>query len=374
MKYSLIVLTLFAIFTTTAPAQIKLTGNVVEFIDAKTVVVEMPSGRIKVELQGIDVPEPQQVLHALVSEHVRKMLVGKSVEVQTNGFSQGKTTGKLTLNGVDVSQQLLRDGAAWHLPAAMSGQSQNEFAVYAEAESLAKKEKRGVWSIAGLKPGWQIRAEVDQARRDAAEASRRSRPAPVGVDTYHTDTRRVAANTSSSASSGNRSQMDAWVSVFAGVGKEGPGIRTINDPNGRYNVVFTSSVVTDFSATGQKEKLEVAAGFVTVTAYNGAKLSMHLIAFRAIASDFRFPMNKTRMTAVIDGKAIPLGAPMTKCAKGMIGGGEVASEEIMYFRTSAATLGKMGKANKVEFRINKLSGMLPAEARDLFRQLAEATN
>jgi hypothetical protein len=167
--------------------------------------------------------------------------------------------------------------------------------------------------------------------------------------------------------------MDQWVSVFAGVGKEGPGIRTFNDPNGRYNVVFTSSVVTDFSAGGQKERLEVAAGYVTVTTYNGSKVSLHLIAFRAIAENFRFPTGKTRMTAVVDNQVIPLGTPVTRRAQGLIGG-EVASEELMYFKTSPATLRKIGKAKKVEFRINKLSGTLPAEARDLFRQLADATN
>jgi endonuclease YncB( thermonuclease family) len=370
MKYSLILLALLAFCTTTAFAQIRAVGNVVEFVDAKTVVVEMSTGRIKVELQYIDVPEPQQTLHALVSEHVRKMLLGKLVEIQTNSFYQGKATAKVSLNGVDISQQLLRDGAAWHVPAAKSGQLRDEFEVYAGAESLAKKEKRGVWSIPDLKPGWQIRAEDEQARREAEESRRSSRPTQVGVGAFRTDTRRVAANTSSPSA---RSQMDQWVSVFAGVGKEGPGIRTFNDPNGRYNVVFTSSVVTDFSAGGQKERLEVAAGYVTVTAYNGSKVSLHLIAFRAIAENFRFPTGKTRMTAVVDNQVIPLGTPVTRRAQGLIGG-EVASEELMYFKTSPATLRKIGKAKKAEFRINKLSGTLPAEARDLFRQLADATN
>ena len=370
MKNSLILITLLAICATTGLAQIKSVGNVVEFVDAKTVVVEISSGRIKVELQYIDVPEPQQTMHALVSEHVRKMLLGKSVEIQANTFYKGKATARLSLNGVDVSQQLLRDGAAWHLPVAMSGQLRDEFAIYAEAEALAKKEKRGVWSIPDLKPGWQIRAEDEQARRDAEQARRLSRPTQVGVGAFQTDTRKIAATTSSPS---GRSQMDQWVSVFAGVGKDGPGIRTINDPNGRYNVVFTSSVVTDFSAGGQKERLEVAAGYVTVTAYNGAKISMHLIAFRAIAENFRFPNSKTRMTAVVDSQVIPLGTPMTRRAQGLIGG-EVASEELMYFKVSPATLRKIGKAKKVEFRINKLSGTLPAEARDLFRQLADATN
>ncbi len=368
---ALLLLTLFAFCFSSAAAQIKMTGDVVEFVDAKTVIVQVPAGRLTVELQYIDVPEPQQALHTLVSNHVRQMLLGKAVEIQTKGFNDGKATSKLFLGGVDVSQQLLRDGAAWHMPSNMSGQSSVEFSAYAEAESLAKKEKRGVWSIPNLRPGWQLRAEDAQAKREAEDAARRDRKTLVGVSEYRTDTRGGGASSASSTST--RSQMDAWVSVFAGAGKEGPGIRTYNDPNGRAQTLFTSSVVVDFSSPGQKEKLEVAAGHVTLTTYTGARIGVHLIAFRAIAQDFRFSTTKTQMTALIDGKAVNLGVPFTRRAQGMIGGGEVASEEVMYFKTSAATLRSISKAKKVELRINRLSGTLPAESRDLFGQLADAT-
>ncbi len=68
----------------------------------------------------------------------------------------------MLLNGVDVSQQMLRNGAAWHLAIEMSGQSQDEFGTYAESESLARQEKRGVWSVAGMEPAWQFRAKAKQ--------------------------------------------------------------------------------------------------------------------------------------------------------------------------------------------------------------------
>ena len=380
MKYSLlgvnglIAATLIALCAATGCAQIKNGGNVIELVDAKTVVVQVPSGRLTVELQYIDVPEPQQTLHKIVTEHVRNMLVGKSVEIQTKGLNGGKAISKVLLNGNDVSQQLLRDGAAWHMPVQMSGQSPSEFSTYAEAESLAKKEKRGVWSIPNLKPGWQIRAEDEQARSDAEEAARRNRPTRVGVDQYRTDTRGASASTSSTSTPSTRSQMDAWVGVFAGAGKGGYGIQTYNDPNGRYSAVFTSSVLIEFNAGGQREKLECAAGHVTMTAYNGTKLSVHLLAFRAIAQEFRFSQTRTRMTALIDGQAVGFGVPFGSRAQGMIGGGEIASEEIMFFRTNAPTLRKLAKGKKVEFKINKLSSTVPDELRDLFRQLVDATS
>lgn len=152
-----------------ATAQLKTGGEVVDIVDGKTVVVAVPAGRVTVELQYIDVPEPGQSLHSVVKDHVRTLLVGKSVELHTKGLTRGKVSGKLILSGVDVSQQLLRNGAAWHLAFEMSGQNLDEFSVYAESESLARQEKRGVWSVAGLEPAWQFRAKAKQQAASAVQ-------------------------------------------------------------------------------------------------------------------------------------------------------------------------------------------------------------
>ena len=158
-------------------AQLRTGGQVVDVLDGKTVVVAVPTGRLTVELQGIDVPESGQALHDVVKGHVRTLLIGKSVELQTKGFTREKITGKLIVGGVDVSQQLLRDGAAWHLAIEASGQSQDEFGNYAESETLARNEKRGVWSIADLEPAWEYRARKQQA--DSSRPSTAAADVPV---------------------------------------------------------------------------------------------------------------------------------------------------------------------------------------------------
>ena len=145
-----------------AAAQLRTGGQVVDVVDGKTVIVTVPTGRVTVELQYIDVPEEGQSLHTVVKDHLRTLLVGKTVELHTKGLTRGKVSGKLLLNGVDVSQQMLRNGAAWHLAIDVSGQSEDEFGSYAESESLARQEKRGVWSVAGMEPAWQFRAKAKQ--------------------------------------------------------------------------------------------------------------------------------------------------------------------------------------------------------------------
>jgi len=152
--------TLLIAFTINASAQfLTLGGEVVEVIDGKTIVVASATGRVKVELQFIEVPEPEQQLHQTVKTHLEKMLMGKVVEYKPSVLHSDRTIGRVTHNGVDVSEQLLRDGAAWHVPLAVNTQSAPEKKIYADAETAAKNEKRGIWSIAGLKPPWEFRAQ-----------------------------------------------------------------------------------------------------------------------------------------------------------------------------------------------------------------------
>jgi endonuclease YncB( thermonuclease family) len=132
-----------------------LLGQVVEIIDGKTVVVQGAGGRINVELQFIDVPVAGEPMADTVKEHLRSLVEGKNVEYRIRNIQSDRTVGRLTVNALDVSQQMLRDGAAWHVPANLSGQDSNDFQLYATTEAAAKNEKRGVWSVPDLKPSWE---------------------------------------------------------------------------------------------------------------------------------------------------------------------------------------------------------------------------
>jgi hypothetical protein len=56
----------------------------------------------------------------------------------------------------------------------------------------------------------------------------------------------------------------------------------------------------------------------------------------------------------------------------MIGGGNVASGELMYFAANKTSIKRIANARNVEFRINNYSELVPAESRDLFNQVASA--
>lgn len=350
-------------------AQMRSGGEVVDVINGKTVVVAIPSGRLTIELQYIDVPEPAQALHAAINDHVRRLLIGKAVELETRGFARDRATARLILNGVDVSQQLLRDGAAWHIPIEVSGQSESEFETYAGFEALARQEKRGVWSITGLKPAWEIRAENEERRRAAEVAARGNKPTPVGVNQYRTDTRRGGIVPEAS----KRSQMDSWVSTLAFAREEGYGLHVYKDPNGRLEAIYTSPLIIEFSSSTGRERLECRAMYVSTTRYDGSPLKLYLIAFRAISDDYRFSRTVTRLTGSVDGKPIGFGGLLAGYrGQGLIGAGSVATGELMFFGTSRATLQRIGRSRSAELRINKFRGTISNEARDLFKQLGDA--
>jgi endonuclease YncB( thermonuclease family) len=49
-------------FVASASAQLTIPGEVIDVIDGKTVLVAIPGGKVKVELQYIDVPDQGQQL------------------------------------------------------------------------------------------------------------------------------------------------------------------------------------------------------------------------------------------------------------------------------------------------------------------------
>ena len=156
---------LMLLLTASGFSQRKFGGKVIEVIDGKTVVIDMESGRLTAVLQYIEIPEREQPLYWTVRDHLEKLVLGKTVEFNPQGILPGKTFGQLYTGGLDIAQQMLRDGAAWHISSDKSGQDSRDDAEYKQNQEQAKAEKRGVWAIENMKPAWQFRAERKENER-----------------------------------------------------------------------------------------------------------------------------------------------------------------------------------------------------------------
>jgi endonuclease YncB( thermonuclease family) len=166
---------LIAIFTiafcTTIVGQHKMVGTVIEVKDGRTVVLDLQTVKINAVLQHIEVPEPGQQLHATVREHLEKLVLGKTVTFRPHLIMSLRTMGQLEVDGVDISEQLVRDGAAWVMPLSDPAQETAAHAVYRRAEALARSDKRGIWTVPNLKPAWEYRAEMAAKQRQASSTS-----------------------------------------------------------------------------------------------------------------------------------------------------------------------------------------------------------
>lgn len=176
--FSLCVVLLFCcVFTATAQS---FRGVVASIVDGRTVNIKTDNGgEIRAMMVFIEIPEPQQQLSQIVVDHLGKLVLGKKVRfVQTSSFSQG-ALGVLYLISpsgeqyskeveINIAVQMLRDGAAWFdLPGYGNAADRK---IYQEMESLARQEKRGVWSIDGMKTAWQFREEEFQRKIDEKQA------------------------------------------------------------------------------------------------------------------------------------------------------------------------------------------------------------
>ena len=95
---------------------------------------------------------------------------------------------------------------------------------------------------------------------------------------------------------------------------------------------------------------------------------VYLIGFQAISENLDFSKRRSLLTITADGEVFALGR-----ARGGYGGATYGVHEFLYYKISRSALTKIAKAQKVQIRIDSLSGPISAETRDLIRQLVAAT-
>jgi endonuclease YncB( thermonuclease family) len=366
-KISLFLLVVFlSIATRSTAAQILYAGKVVDIIDGKTVVLEIPSGKMRVVLQYIDVPEPEQPLHQTVVDHLAALTRGKQAEFRLVGIATSDVSGQLLVGGVDVSMQMLRDGAAWHLPSEISGQPQEEFAVYKSSEDSAQSEKLGVWSMPNFRPAWKVRAErEEELRRELL--SRPDPQAKLDITSEFQTIWRPGRPTASGGGLGSINR-EAWLDVFARTGKEAAGVHTYEDTRHGVNSFYTSGAFVNLTAGETKQRLECRAALINFLLVNGTHRSIYVIGFRTLSDDYNFSKHASGLTLNVDGRVMSI-----RLWGGLRGRASIGAEEIMFYQVSASMLKKIASARNVQIRINNFTGSMDKSLQSLIGQPVAGT-
>lgn len=347
-----------------ASAQTRLSGKVVEIVDGRTVVMDTSSGRMTVRLQFVEVPEPEQPLHGVVREHLAKFAIDQPADLVALRIVDGRTIGRLSVKGVDLSAQMLLDGAAWHEPAGSTGQTADEASEYAGYERSAKSAGRGVWGVAGMKAPWQVRKEREEAA-DRADAARRAKqPVVVGVNQFQTANRPDQKPTAGWRPSGGRGEYDAWGDLFAGVGTELAGLQTYTDPQNRFSAIYTSAAFVPLTSSKASKRLESRLMYLEV---GPTREKFHLIGFRHVGKEYYFSRKPSVLSFAADRKIVSVGKPLG----GFTGQDAAADHELFFYRLTKAQIKTIAAARTLDVRIDGLSATLPGDAQALYKQLYE---
>lgn len=335
-------------------------GKVVEVIDGKTCVIEMANGRVTAVLQYIEIPEPDQPLHSTVKEHLQKLILDKTVEFQPNGVKWDKTFGKLFVKGVDISQQMLRDGAAWYSVPEKKGQSEAESLRYQDNETQAKAEKRGVWGVENLKPAWEYRAEKEALRRQQEQETL------AKLRLVREEKKQKLAQRQQIAP-----KVEMWADVGGADAFDQPlgygGLRAGYDPTLRIGHVSTPSIYLDFPNSGFLQKVDSRLFYL----YKGDKSriedSVYVIGFITTAKEFRFT-KANNLTITADSQKFALGKARRYFQKDAS-----SAKELLLYKITRAQLMKIVNAEKISVQIGNDKGVISNESLTMINNLMNAS-
>jgi len=107
----------------------------------------------KIGLADIDAPEISQDYGKTSREALAGMVFGRTVEVVDGGpAGMGAQTARLSVDGIDVSRQMVATGNAWQDPASQDRGLGTD-------QAQAKAAKLGLWADAAPTPPWQYRGQ-----------------------------------------------------------------------------------------------------------------------------------------------------------------------------------------------------------------------
>lgn len=354
---------LLLIFTFSCFSQHRLGGKVIEIIDGKTAVVKLSNGlNLTVILQYIEVPEYDQPLSQIVKDHLEKLILNKSVQINPRGIKDDKTVGQLTANGIDIAQQMIRDGAAWHAVLEKNGQNLNESTNYQNQEALAKAEKRGIWSVENMVPAWEFRharAEaLKQAEREALEKIKREAIAAREQTETSESTRSYRAKQRELVNS----DQVIWANPnidFSDIPDAKGLIKGILPAFGK-EITMTSSAFYELSNGKDIRIVESRTMFLgTVT---GAK-EMVSIGFRSRSETNSF-QTSNNLTIVADGQKFDLGKAVRQEHKE----GKYFEEMLIYyFDTNILT--SIATADRVKFSLGGYSAEISPKSHEAHKNL-----
>ena len=111
--------------------------------------------QVKCRIYGIDAPEKKQAFGNRSKQTLSDLIFGNQVhiKIQNKDRYRRAVVWVFTVEGKDVSAEMLKTGMAWHF------KKYSKDAGYAEIENIARKQKIGLWADQNPVPPWEFRSK-----------------------------------------------------------------------------------------------------------------------------------------------------------------------------------------------------------------------
>lgn len=139
---------------------------VIAVIDGDTVLALRDKQKIKIRLADIDAPENAQAFGQESREYLKSRLYKKVVQVESRTVDQyGRTIATLTLDGVNLNREQVRQGLAWEYSFHHADRS------FIALQNEAQQAKRGLWTQTSPQAPWDWRKQHPSYYRQPATTS-----------------------------------------------------------------------------------------------------------------------------------------------------------------------------------------------------------
>lgn len=171
-----------ALFSCQHASGASLVGKVIEINDGDEITIFNLNRPVRIRLIGIDAPEKEQAFGAAAKQHLSDLVYDKVVSVEYSGIGQHSSLiGRVLLNDIDISAQMVRDGAAWFDPNNKGKVSDAQRDIYMQCERAARSEKRGLWQTDDAVAPWDF-VKAEEQKRNPVTTNPNAPAPPVKRD------------------------------------------------------------------------------------------------------------------------------------------------------------------------------------------------
>lgn len=139
-------------------------GRVVLIIDGDSLLVRRAGRRVKVRLDEVDCPEPDQPFGKEAKSLTSRLCLGKKVQVENAVvdpyYKQRYRATVILPDGRDLGMELVKEGLAWNY------RRFSKNPLLPDLERDARSLRLGLWSRPKPTPPWQWRKENRSAKKN----------------------------------------------------------------------------------------------------------------------------------------------------------------------------------------------------------------